>query len=347
MCFGSRTFCWYVLEEGPTRAAFPMMVDRHDSLFNFGTTEPRSEDRQLSAGALTLHISDGAVRRLCWHGVEVVRGIACPIRDANWATCVSVLAEESVARSPDGFEIRQVRLVANARCASNWFSRHSADGAFQRRFGNFGVPRIHHQPCGVHAAASAAARRRNAAQRHPSGRVGHCLGISAPDFPAPGGGQHFWPLHHAVNGIDVDITFHGEIFEMEDQRNWSDASFKTYCRPLSLPRPYRLNAGETHRQEIAIRFQGTPAKSPDAPASAGAVLEWRDGAGTVPRLAVTMEDGTLPDAGAQGLCRLLKPAILQLRVTPQTAAAVFESAKRVVCHQPGRDRAGNRGAVHG
>ncbi len=90
-----------------------MMVDRHDSLFNFGTTEPLPVDRKFSAGALTLHISDGAVRWLCWHGVEVVRGIACLIRDANWATCVSVLAEESVTETPDGFEVRQVRLVAN------------------------------------------------------------------------------------------------------------------------------------------------------------------------------------------------------------------------------------------
>ena len=39
---------------------------------------------------------------------------------------------------------------------------------------------------------------------------------------------------------------------MEDQRNWTDASFKTYCRPLAAPRPYRLVAGEPVRQSIAI-----------------------------------------------------------------------------------------------
>ena len=51
-------------------------------------------------------------------------------------------------------------------------------------------------------------------------------------------------LCYCVNGIDTEIAFEGEVFEMEDQRNWSDASFKTYCRPLSLPMPYRLSAGE-------------------------------------------------------------------------------------------------------
>ena len=35
----------------------------------------------------------------------------------------------------------------------------------------------------------------------------------------------------------------GDAFEMEDQRNWADASFKTYVRPLSKPRPYVIAKG--------------------------------------------------------------------------------------------------------
>jgi hypothetical protein len=44
----------------------------------------------------------------------------------------------------------------------------------------------------------------------------------------------------------------GDVFEMEDQRNWSDASFKSYCRPLSLPFPYDVAAGETIRQRVVL-----------------------------------------------------------------------------------------------
>jgi hypothetical protein len=29
------------------------------------------------------------------------------------------------------------------------------------------------------------------------------------------------------SGVQAKIRFEGEIFEMEDQRNWTDASFKT------------------------------------------------------------------------------------------------------------------------
>ena len=56
----------------------------------------------------------------------------------------------------------------------------------------------------------------------------------------------------------MTITFKGEIFEMEDQRNWSDASYKTYCRPLSRPMPYLIAAGETVKQEIEINLSWRP-----------------------------------------------------------------------------------------
>jgi D-apionolactonase len=30
----------------------------------------------------------------------------------------------------------------------------------------------------------------------------------------------------------IELHFSGDLFEIEDQRNWGDASFKTYCTPL-------------------------------------------------------------------------------------------------------------------
>jgi len=55
-----------------------------------------------------------------------------------------------------------------------------------------------------------------------------------------------------VDGLHVDARFSGDTFEMEDQRNWTDASFKTYSRPLASPFPYRVEAGETVTQRIDL-----------------------------------------------------------------------------------------------
>jgi hypothetical protein len=50
----------------------------------------------------------------------------------------------------------------------------------------------------------------------------------------------------------IDVAFAGDVFEMEDQRNWTDASYKTYNRPLALPFPYAVAAGEHVVQSVTV-----------------------------------------------------------------------------------------------
>jgi D-apionolactonase len=50
----------------------------------------------------------------------------------------------------------------------------------------------------------------------------------------------------------VTCRMEGDTFEMEDQRNWTDASYKTYVRPLALPWPYTLAKGERISQRVAL-----------------------------------------------------------------------------------------------
>ena len=56
------------------------------------------------------------------------------------------------------------------------------------------------------------------------------------------------------------------LFEMEDQRNWTDASYKTYGTPLALPFPAEINVGHkinkavgSADQDIIWRSDGQPA----------------------------------------------------------------------------------------
>ena len=54
----------------------------------------------------------------------------------------------------------------------------------------------------------------------------------------------------------------GETFETEDQRNWSDASFKTYGTPLHLPYPVEVAGGDPGRavgHGVALRRDGRAA----------------------------------------------------------------------------------------
>jgi hypothetical protein len=137
-------------------------------------------------------------------------------------------------------------------------------------------------------------------------------------------------LKYAVRGVETQIRFHGEIFEMEDQRNWSDASFKTYCRPLSRPVPYLLPAGHIIRQDIEIRLTGAaPRAARVSMDSHRSDLQLQASAECVPTIALAVDLNSIPGTGEALLARRLAPRILQLRIDPHSAAAVLASAKEL------------------
>ena len=63
--------------------------------------------------------------------------------------------------------------------------------------------------------------------------------------------------HEIAPEIWATCTMEGDAFEMEDQRNWSDASYKTYVRPLRRPWPYRLPKGQKFTQAVRLQVSGT------------------------------------------------------------------------------------------
>lgn len=59
-------------------------------------------------------------------------------------------------------------------------------------------------------------------------------------------------LRWQVDGIEAHLAFEGDTFETEDQRNWTDASFKTYSRPLELPFPFAVEKEDVFSQRLVL-----------------------------------------------------------------------------------------------
>ena len=57
-------------------------------------------------------------------------------------------------------------------------------------------------------------------------------------------------------GGEIVIRFEGDLWEMEDQRNWTDASYKTYSTPLRLPYPVEIQEGDRVWQRVTIEARG-------------------------------------------------------------------------------------------
>jgi hypothetical protein len=121
--------------------------------------------------------------------------------------------------------------------------------------------------------------------------------------------------YRTPSGVTVDISLEGEVFETEDQRNWSDASFKTYCHCLGDGRPYTLQAGQQVRQEVRIRCEGEPSVT-----AAGGEVE-----ATMPALSVWLD---VPSAEAlfalreAGVCRVAADTPDSIPIAAEVGMAV-------------------------
>ncbi len=226
-----------------------------------GDTAP-DERLELRAGNLRLRFDPASLTAESFEigGVDVLRACYPALRDARWATLparVRWLERRIGARS---FDLRLVATHGGARPSFEWrlALRGAADGS---RFTYAATGR---------ALRDLVANRAGFCVLHGAAYAGKACLVEHADgdrrrgrFPAAiSPHQPFLAVraltHRPRPGLAVTVRLEGDTFEMEDQRNWTDASFKTYCRPLALPRPFALRAGDTITQSVELRLSGSP-----------------------------------------------------------------------------------------
>jgi hypothetical protein len=68
--------------------------------------------------------------------------------------------------------------------------------------------------------------------------------------------------HEVQPHLWAKVVFSGDVFEMEDQRNWIDASFKTSARRCACPIPVQIEQGTKVSQSVTLRLEGVAPKEP-------------------------------------------------------------------------------------
>ena len=111
-----------------------------------------------------------------------------------------------------------------------------------------------------------------------------------------------------AEGVRLRFEFEGDLFEMEDQRNWTDASFKSYCTPLAVPFPRRTRPGDSVVQRVVLEVD-TGSARPRPPRETTEVTLGRP-CGVVPPFGVTALDAAAPIE----LARELAPTFLRAEV---------------------------------
>ena len=285
----------------------------------FGTDEIPEPAILLSAGPLTATLQDGNLRHIRLGRHELIRAIACVVRDREWGTVACRISDLSVEQEPGRFLVRY-----RADCE---------EGGQSYRY----QAQIEGRPDQVvfrmdgEALTDFTTARLGFVVLHPiAGTTGRPVTVLHTDgteeaavFPeliAPY--QPFSDIraltHEPLPGVVVTCRMEGDAFEMEDQRNWTDASFKTYVRPIGLPWPYLLRAGETMRQSVSLGVSGVPAEAsgevtPDGPVR----ITLGQPLGRMPALGLHVEPDDALSTSELDQLRQLAPAYLLLRHDPR------------------------------
>jgi hypothetical protein len=219
----------------------------------------------LTAGPLTMMFDTDIafLRYVRFGGQELVRGVFVAVRDRDWNTIPFSIGDLNVDRTADTFAIHFFATSLKCEIAFRWQGTidGTCEGVVHYRFkGECAAPFYRNRIglCVLHPTGECAGK---------SCQIEHVDGTStrgifpmtiSPHQPF----KNVRAISHSVyQGGRVHVSMTGDTFEMEDQRNWTDASYKTYSTPLDLPFPVRVEKGTILEQSVTIALLG--AELPD------------------------------------------------------------------------------------
>ncbi len=262
-----------------------MTIDRNVKIY--GTRDASEEARPARLGPLSFLYSAESVRRICWRDTELVRAVTWPIRDENWGTYAPEIIEEALEETDGIFKADLTFSVADGEleCSLSIQATSAGDlqlsltmtpknGAFSTNRAGFTVL---HPIKGIAGTPLTVTHSDGSEERTLFPRL---ISPGQPVFDIQ-------KLTYSLDGKTAAIAFSNEVFEMEDQRNWSDASFKTYCVPLVHPFTYTIDGSVT--QSIHISLSGA-SEAPDG-AGTGAEMNLRQLEESAPGIGLVVEPG--------------------------------------------------------
>jgi hypothetical protein len=211
----------------------------------------------LKAGCLSMVYECGNLRYISIGNREVIRMIYSAVRDKEWLTIKPVISGEEFDLHPDSFRIRyycqynsgEINFSARYTIEGNPDNSliFSLDGEAMNTFkkNRIGFCVLH--PVEGNAGESCIINHSN---EEPETLIFPRL--ISPHQPF----RDIKSMKWKISDLDCTLDFYGDIFETEDQRNWTDASYKTYSTPLNYPFPVRLQKGEKINQKIELKVKG-------------------------------------------------------------------------------------------
>jgi D-apionolactonase len=299
-----------------------------------GTEEIGPPSRKLTAGPLTAELENGQLRYVAFKGVEALRGIAFLVRDRNWGTYTPQIDSMSVKEEAGSFTVEYRAVCADANQRLQYVARIIGSNEGELMFDAVATPETNF-----------VTNRAGFVVLHPAGLAGQRVRVTHVDgreeetlFPTQiSPSQPIFDIralsHELAPGLWTTCRMEGDTFEMEDQRNWTDASYKTYVRPLALPWGYTLAKGSRHEQSVRLSFTGQGGGEGNVKASGVITIELGQGLPLrMPELGVALPNEEIEAASAAvDALRALSVRFLVCHADIRDSAALskFEAIRQV------------------
>jgi hypothetical protein len=218
-------------------------------------TTPANQPAQiLHAGPISLKFQDGELRYLRVGDREIIRRIYFSVREGDFATEMPKFSEMRVEPAADHFAIHLAAACTGKTISYNWTGdiTGTADG------------KIVYRASGSAPAAGTSKRLGLCVLYGAGALAGHDFEAIGDDNQATPGkfpelvspalvASRFHTLAYILDGLHVSCGIAESLFDMEDQRNYGDSSFKAY-NPLPYAYP-NIEAGKTLSQTLTLRVQ--------------------------------------------------------------------------------------------
>ena len=308
---------------------------------HYGKDEPLPEQTQLCAGPLSMIFEAGDLRYIRFGDHEILRRIYVAIRDHNWDTVLPRLSNVQIERDGDVFHVTYDVENKQSEVDFFWKGTITGDANGTVTFSMDGEARSTFRRnrigfCVLHPMACAGVPCRIEKVDGAVEESAYPISI-APQYLIDGEIKPVAPFNNMravryeiTSGVEAEVRFEGETFEMEDQRNWTDASYKTYGTPLSQPFPVEVAAGTKIAQRItlALKTGGEPSTERQEAKAQPLTLEISSAdPRPLPRIGLGVASHGEP-LTAQELERLKRLNLSHLRVDVDLTQPDYESALR-------------------
>jgi hypothetical protein len=225
----------------------------------YGDGQPLPSRIPLQAGPLQLFFYNGDLRHICYGEQEVLRRVYVAVRDRNWGTVAPQISNLQIDEGQRDFRITFNVICQQDEIDFGWQGqiKGTSEGTITfsmmgEAFSIFWRNRIGF--CVLHPIRECAGQ--PCQVEHTDGGVTQA---AFPKFISPH--QPFKNIraicHQIGPGLRARLVLEGETFEMEDQRNWTDASFKIYGTPLDESFPVLVRKGECFQQRVRLSLEGS------------------------------------------------------------------------------------------